>query len=232
MNFRHTVEILTKDIQDIEKLVSNFQNYDKVPAIEMDLVLGRMQKVYEVLLMLKDSGAEEELKTRQDPYSLVMKKEVKAMPVPETDLPVEPHKTEKRIEAPVEKPVEPAATRTSSKQKKEAVVGEKLEQGKSVVHEKISGQVQKEVLSAKIAASPIKSISGSIGINDKFLFIRELFSADAELFRSTMELLDSSPNFNEAYNYLLQNFNWDMDSEVVQQLLTLVRRKFITGGNV
>lgn len=232
MNFRHTVEILTKDIQDIEKLVSNFQNYDKVPAIEMDLVLGRMQKVYEILLMLKDTGAEELPAASQDSARIEIKEEVKAILVPEPELPVELPKTEARVEKPVQKPVEPAAARTATKPKKEAVVGEKLEQGKTVVYEKFSGTGQKEVLSAKIAASPIKSISGSIGINDKFLFIRELFSADAELFRSTMELLDSSPNFNEAYNYLLQNFDWDMDSEVVQQLLTLVRRKFITGGNV
>ena len=81
-------------------------------------------------------------------------------------------------------------------------------------------------------ASPIKSITGSIGLNDKFYYIRELFKGNTEEFSLTLGVLDNAHNFNEAYNYLIEHFDWDMESEAVQQLLSLIRRKFITGENV
>jgi hypothetical protein len=92
-------------------------------------------------------------------------------------------------------------------------------------------QMSKTDISSVHQLSPIKTISGSIGINDKFLLIRELFSDDPDLFKKTMEELDSSVNFNAAYSMLMNNFNWDMKSDPVQMLLNLVRRKFISPGN-
>jgi hypothetical protein len=46
-----------------------------------------------------------------------------------------------------------------------------------------------------------------------------------------MDELDEAHNFNDAYSLLMSKFQWDMDSEPVQMLLNLIRRKFITAGN-
>lgn len=70
-----------------------------------------------------------------------------------------------------------------------------------------------------------------MGINDKFYFIRELFNGNAEYFREAMNVLDQAENFNEAYTYIQKTFDWDMEGETVQQLLNLIRRKFINTGN-
>ena len=59
MEIKHTVEILTKDIQEIEKLVGNLDNYEIPPQIELDLALSKLRNVYELLMMIRSDAGEE-----------------------------------------------------------------------------------------------------------------------------------------------------------------------------
>jgi hypothetical protein len=58
-----------------------------------------------------------------------------------------------------------------------------------------------------------------------------LFNGKPEIFNQTIEKLNTASNFNEAFNYISSNFEWEMEDEPVQFLLDLVRRKFITDKN-
>jgi hypothetical protein len=78
-------------------------------------------------------------------------------------------------------------------------------------------------------ARPVENLMSAIGINDRFTFIRELFNGDAPLYEQTIHILNDAANFNEAYNFMIQHFDWNMDSDTVQLLLEIIRRKFITG---
>ena len=53
MEIKYTIEILTKDIQDIEKLVGNLRNSDEASSIELDLAMAKIRNVYEILTMIK-----------------------------------------------------------------------------------------------------------------------------------------------------------------------------------
>jgi len=72
---------------------------------------------------------------------------------------------------------------------------------------------------------PIKSIWDGIGINDRFLFIRELFSNNNAKFETTVAALDKLSTIHDAVNYLKMNFKWNK-SEASQKFLTLVKRRF------
>jgi hypothetical protein len=78
---------------------------------------------------------------------------------------------------------------------------------------------------------PVTDLLSAIGINDRFTFIRELFNNDTAAFESAVKILNESASFNDAYNYMIQRFEWDMDSEAVQHLLSIIRRKYIKGGH-
>ena len=56
MEIKHTVEILTKDIQEIEKLVRNLNNSPAPPRIELDLALSKLRNVYELLSMIREDA--------------------------------------------------------------------------------------------------------------------------------------------------------------------------------
>lgn len=263
MGFKNTIEIITKDIQELEKIIRNFENYSRIPGIEMDLALDKTRNLYELLLMIKDfnnqdlseeSGISETQKTTEQAESPQAIKEdysQKTAPIQEdkAEFIQETEKERDREEEISEKheptgKTEPSKeeemvknkeTETVSQKKdqsmKEKILAEKFQKPGDFLNEKIGAEKTKKDLSAKIQSTPIKSISGSMGINDKFFFIRELFHGNADNFNIAMKTLDDASNFNEAYNYLLNTFEWDMDSEEVQQLLNLIRRKFISSGN-
>ena len=70
-------------------------------------------------------------------------------------------------------------------------------------------------------------INTSFGLAEKFELISELFSGDKEKFEHTLQVATMAGSFVEAYNYLKENFNWDMDNPHVQRLLEQIRRKLI-----
>ncbi len=100
--------------------------------------------------------------------------------------------------------------------------------GGTTLHESLHPAFAKEGETLAYAR-PVNNLLTAIGINDRFTFIRELFKNDAAAFENTIGILNNATSFNDAYNYMIQHFNWDMDSEAVQQLLDVIRRKFIKG---
>ncbi len=67
MEIKYTIEILTKDIQDIEKLVGNLQNSQDGSAIELDLALSKLRNVYEILTMIKADRLHELISSDRTP---------------------------------------------------------------------------------------------------------------------------------------------------------------------
>ncbi|MCX6229612.1 MAG: hypothetical protein NTV75_10675 [Bacteroidia bacterium] len=72
---------------------------------------------------------------------------------------------------------------------------------------------------------PLAKIGGSIGINDRFLFIRELFANDSNAFDQAIEDLDLCHTIEQAVSYLKKNFKWTKN-EASQKFLILVKRRF------
>ncbi len=107
------------------------------------------------------------------------------------------------------------------------ILAEKFKTSGKTLYETMGEQVQPQKgLHDKIQASAMKSISQGIGINDKFLFVKELFKGDSEAFQITLNNLDKAESFDEIYSYLKSNFDWDAESEHVQRLLGIAKRKF------
>lgn len=86
-------------------------------------------------------------------------------------------------------------------------------------------------ISSKFHNNPITDIASSIGINDKFRYVRELFDGDSSKYSSTIEVLNQVGSEVDAVNYLKDNFSWDMEDKLVSRLLELTRRKLKTKGN-
>ncbi len=86
-------------------------------------------------------------------------------------------------------------------------------------------------ISFKFHNNPITDIASSIGINDKFRYVRELFDGDSSKYSSTIEVLNQVGSEVDAVNYLKDNFSWDMEDKLVSRLLELTRRKLKTKGN-
>lgn len=107
------------------------------------------------------------------------------------------------------------------------ILAEKFKRNEPLINE-IMARMGKRDISSVLQAKPVKNIEAAIGINERFVFIRELFNGDNATYIKTIRILDSAANFNEAFNYINQTFSWDYESETVHKLLDLVRRRYIT----
>jgi hypothetical protein len=121
----------------------------------------------------------------------------------------------------------PGNNEEPSTEKGPEIIAEKYQSDQKFVNESVGKSRPGQDLSSKLQTKPINDISKAIGINDKFLFVKELFDGNAAQFDKTIKVLNDAANFNDAFNYLNENYNWEMDSSSVQKLLDLARRKFI-----
>jgi len=115
---------------------------------------------------------------------------------------------------------------------KEELLTEEIEEKAMTLGESIGDkhQVMNDLLShdridSGFEGIPLKSIREGIGINDRFLYMRELFGNDPDKYEKTIASLDEFAAIEEAVGYLKQNFKWNK-SEAGQKFLVLVKRRF------
>ncbi len=73
--------------------------------------------------------------------------------------------------------------------------------------------------------SPLKSLRDGIGINDKFLMIRDLFDGDGDEYERVIEQLDSLSSFDDCMIYIVENFAWNPESDGAKFIMKLLERK-------
>lgn len=81
-------------------------------------------------------------------------------------------------------------------------------------------------LAEEITNARTRSLQQAIGLNDKFLMIRDLFDGDAKAYEQTIAELDSLPSFEECMVYIIENHEWNPDSEGAKFIMQLLDRKF------
>ncbi|MFA7473358.1 MAG: hypothetical protein WCY86_10685 [Spirosomataceae bacterium] len=77
----------------------------------------------------------------------------------------------------------------------------------------------------------LENIGQSISLAQRFMFVGQLFKGDFEAFSQSIQVLDNSPDWETAQSYiyksLVERYDWDIKSEVVTELVNLVKRKFL-----
>ena len=156
---------------------------------------------------------------REEPVADEQEEEQNSVPTDVEEVKEEPVSGEKlQKEHEPEDELEPVAV--SSR------IGDRAITEKSV-NDLLSGNDDKK-LEYKISNSPVQSIQAAIGINDRYQYIRELFSGKAETFAKTVADLDNLGNIQEAVTYLQKNFKWKKN-ETSLKFVNLVKRRFPNG---
>lgn len=97
-----------------------------------------------------------------------------------------------------------------------------------VLKEQDNGQAAS--LHQKFKTAKLDNIRSAISLNQKFLFMNRLFNGDSFAFNDAINKIESCDNFNEAQRHIKDEyalkFDWDMQSEEVQDFLTILQRRF------
>ncbi len=79
--------------------------------------------------------------------------------------------------------------------------------------------------------APIKDLKKAIGVNDRYLFINELFRGDEVMYERSIKTINSFSIFPEAEYWIKRELKlklgWDDKNDVVRQFDQLVRRRFV-----
>lgn len=94
------------------------------------------------------------------------------------------------------------------------------------INEQIGSLRADDNVSEIIKAKPLLNLADAIGVNDKFLFIRELFNGSPESYNQAIAGLDSAVSFADAREVLMRYTGDNKETEVAKQLLDMVKRKF------
>ncbi len=81
----------------------------------------------------------------------------------------------------------------------------------------------------KFNQETVNELREAIGINEKFLFINELFNGDMSKYNKAIDELDEMATYKGAETYLLElkvQHQWEEDSQALMKLTELVKRKF------
>lgn len=84
-------------------------------------------------------------------------------------------------------------------------------------------------LAAKLQNRPVGDLRSAIGINDKFLFVNELFSGSMEKYNRSIEILNDIQTYNGALIYLNElkvELQWNSNNVAYKKLAELVKLKF------
>ena len=77
-----------------------------------------------------------------------------------------------------------------------------------------------------VAANTLPDLRRAIGINDKFLMIRDLFGGDAAAYEAAIGTLNGFDDFDECMIYIAENYAWNANSDGAKFLMELLERKF------
>ncbi len=109
------------------------------------------------------------------------------------------------------------------------ILADKYFNTKTSMHDSLASKQDHNVLSTKMQSKPIQDLSKAIGLNDRFLFIKELFEGNKEAYYEAVQIINEMPSLQEAEDYIRERFTWDEDQPEVSKFMDLVRRKFIHG---
>jgi hypothetical protein len=167
------------------------------------------------------------------------------LPEPEEPPPVQPVMAEPPVEKPIAQP-EPSVvhfpspvnelpfdalveTPTLTQQLPQKELHEMLADKKESLNDKLKPDHTE--LGHTLKDQPIKDLRKGIAVNDKFVFINELFRGDEAMYERSIKTINGFQILQEAEYWMNRELNvklgWNENSEVVKHFYQVVRRRFL-----
>jgi copper chaperone CopZ len=227
MDFNSTVDLIIKDLNEAREIIEDLKKYPGVPAIQVELAKSKCKSAADVIALLKT------LKEKVEGVEKVERAEgiQKAEPLKVADFPEEvpmkkvPEKKQATSKT-VKETEKETGIRTEKKKTESAIIADTFSHLPTSLNEQLGSTREEGDVTGNIKTRPVTNLSEAIGVNDKFLFIREIFNGSPESYEQAIAGLEGASNFSEAREMILSRTGLQKETEVVRHLLTLVKRKF------
>jgi len=115
-------------------------------------------------------------------------------------------------------------------QASQATIASKYKSETISINDRLQKNKQDKSIGLRMQKNPIKDLKTAIGINEKFLFINELFKGNMKDYTDTILRLNDMTHLAEAKDILdslFQKYNWDPTSLPYQTFMSYIERKLV-----
>ena len=250
-------EQITEILESISEQAINIQSYKgKIPQIELDVIKENLRKLYEYYHQLDHLNSwqqDSDVKQAQVTQAGNEKVNEKSNRNIAEDVFIEPGKHETSDSSVIhqqddsvdEDIAEEELVHTLDKKSEKHSVkpksdpdlfssethtlSDKLKNGKKLIHETLKNDDDNSI-AAKMQKNPIQDLKSAIGINEKFLFINELFKGKLEEYKEAIDNLnnlESLTNAMQNLDHLKEAYDWEEDTEAFIKLSDFVHRRYL-----
>lgn len=241
--------LIDEKLEAIQEQFSIIRAYEgKIPVIEIDLVMANIRDIYELFLVLQqqNTGIASPAEPQPEP-------EVHLQPASEPEPEPEPQPEPDPVEAPAPPPrrspeilgFEPVVENEPVTESESMADGEPEEPPHTEKTSKITFDLfsdgsaatladklkspQDRRIADKLQDDQVIDLRKTIGINDKFIFINELYDGNMRIYDEAIQKLNDCVTLAQADLLLLDlkiAYNWDSESPTVKKFVELARKKF------
>jgi len=236
MDFNATIDLIIKDLDEAREIIDDLKKYPGVPALQVELAKSKCKSAGEVIALLKSLRDNTPI-VREEPVEPQQQKQIQLpeeKKTPARSVKINPLLEEKKKETiPVEITPPPVVKKEESKKipKKEpesTIIADKFSHLSNRFNEQLGRLKNDDDVSDILKTRPLTNLSEAIGVNDKFLFIREIFKGNKDAYTQAISRLDSAESLMDARAVIMSYTGDSNENEAVKQLLDLVKRKLLS----
>jgi len=235
---KEKISIQLETIAEHFQAISNYK--EKIPQIELDLMKEQVRNLYDNLYLLEkmnNLNVPDSKKEVESEKISMLEPPKNIFKTPHTDSssqPVEKTKSDKEyapeIKMEVEKkPSSPSKISYDLFEIQQSTIAEKYADSSQTLNDNLLKQQKEKILAEELQLKHIASLKSAIGINDKFLFINELFEGNMREYDIAITQLDNFHSLNDALGYINQmneKFEWDANPTSLIKLKDFLKRRY------
>lgn len=232
MDLNAVIDIIIKDLNEARDIIDDLKKFQGVPELQVELAKSKCKSASEMISVLKNVSSEKvspaiEKKSEVfEPEKEVRKEgpivaeQIASLPekdsIPERKEPVEEVKTE----------IKETRIITVKKNTESTIIADQFSNRPESFNEKLGSLKHDDDVLKILKKKPLSSLNEAIGVNDRFIFIREIFNGDEQSYNEAIIKLESVGSISDAESILMSYTGEDRDDETFNQLMDLIKRKF------
>jgi hypothetical protein len=197
MDFNTTIDIIIKDLREAREIIDDLKQYPGVPQIQIELAKSKCKSAEEVIATLKTLKQEHKVEIIKQPVN----------------------------KEPAEVPESIPQKKSNEKLAETNIIADRFSAMANTFNEQLGNIKSEGDISHAMKTKHLSNLTEAIGINDKFLFVREIFNGNQSSYNEAIAKLNKVENISDAKAIIMSYTGEGDGNEAVKELLDLVKRK-------
>lgn len=117
-------------------------------------------------------------------------------------------------------------TKQTVQQEQPATLADKFQQHVPSINDVLAGLEKKADIASRYNKRPITNLRKAIKINDRLLFINELFNHDSVQYEQTIDMIEGASGIDEVLAKIFSQYQWNQEDKTVIDFLELIYQRF------